>query len=176
VFAAIDFETADHGRDSACAIGVVLVRDGRITDRFSALIRPPRSRVMFTEYHGLTWAMLRDQPGFASVWPQVALLLEPAQFLAAHNAPFDRRILHGCCEAFACPRPPQEFHCTYRLTKKLWPGGPSYKLPDICRRLRIPQVHHHAADADAEACARLMLSVLEKERLIAQTEGCDASF
>ena len=43
-FVAIDFETADPGADSACAIGVVRVRDGRIAERIARLIRPPRQR------------------------------------------------------------------------------------------------------------------------------------
>ena len=32
-FAAIDFETADYGRDSACAVAVVRVEGGVIVDR-----------------------------------------------------------------------------------------------------------------------------------------------
>ena len=32
-FAAIDFETANNARDSACAVGVVIVEDGRSVDR-----------------------------------------------------------------------------------------------------------------------------------------------
>jgi DNA polymerase III epsilon subunit-like protein len=38
-FVAIDFETADHGPDSACAVGLVRVDGGRITRRVRQLIR-----------------------------------------------------------------------------------------------------------------------------------------
>ncbi len=31
-FAAIDFETANNERTSVCSVGVVVVRDGEITD------------------------------------------------------------------------------------------------------------------------------------------------
>ena len=41
-FAAIDFGTADYGRDSACAVAVVRVAGGEIVDRAHFLIRPPR--------------------------------------------------------------------------------------------------------------------------------------
>jgi len=159
-FAAIDFETADHGSDSACAIGVVVSRNGRIEERFSALIRPPRSQVMFTRYHGLTWDRLCEQPGFQEVWNRVVPLVASASFLVAHNAAFDRRILHGCCDAHGISRPPHRIYCTYRLSKRVWPGGRSYRLPDICRRVGIQLTRHHDAEADAEACARLMLAVL----------------
>ena len=50
-FAAIDFETADYGSDSACAVGVVRVEGGRIAKRYQALIRPPRSAFQFTYIH-----------------------------------------------------------------------------------------------------------------------------
>ena len=40
--AAIDFETADHGRDGVCSIGGVLEEDGRMMERNHRMIRPPR--------------------------------------------------------------------------------------------------------------------------------------
>ena len=39
-FAAIDFETANSHRSSVCSVGVAIVRNGVITDRFYSLIRP----------------------------------------------------------------------------------------------------------------------------------------
>ena len=64
-FAAIDFETADYGSDSACAVGVVSVKDGRIASRFHRLIRPPRDRFVFTYIHGITWPQVCLEPSFA---------------------------------------------------------------------------------------------------------------
>jgi DNA polymerase III subunit epsilon len=46
-FAAIDFETADYERDSACAVGIVRVADGRVVRRVYHLIRPPRREFVF---------------------------------------------------------------------------------------------------------------------------------
>lgn len=37
-FAAIDFETANGRRSSVCSIGVVIVRDGKIVDKFYSVI------------------------------------------------------------------------------------------------------------------------------------------
>ena len=39
-FAAIDFETANECPSSVCSVGIVVVRDGRIQDRFYSLIHP----------------------------------------------------------------------------------------------------------------------------------------
>ena len=47
-FVAIDFETADYGRDSACALALVRVEAGVIVQRAFHYIRPPRARMVFT--------------------------------------------------------------------------------------------------------------------------------
>ena len=39
-FVAIDFETANGKRSSVCSVGIVVVRDGEITDKYYSLIRP----------------------------------------------------------------------------------------------------------------------------------------
>ena len=52
-FAAIDFETADYSRDSACAIAVVRVEGLAIVERTYYYIRPPHSQFMFSYLRGL---------------------------------------------------------------------------------------------------------------------------
>jgi DNA polymerase III epsilon subunit-like protein len=38
-FAAIDFETANGKRSSVCSVGIVIVRNGEIVDKFYSLIK-----------------------------------------------------------------------------------------------------------------------------------------
>src|SRR5262245_46477193 len=104
-FVAIDFETADHGADSACAIGLVRVERQQIVRRETLLLRPPRKRFVFTYIHGITWAKVADSPAFAEAWPQLLPILDGAAFLAAHNAPFDRGVLTACCAVGGVPMP-----------------------------------------------------------------------
>ena len=47
-FAAIDFETANNERTSVCSVGVVIVKDGEIVDKFYSLIHPCFFRSMET--------------------------------------------------------------------------------------------------------------------------------
>ena len=155
-FVAIDFETADNGPDSACAIGVVRVEAGQVVHREGILIRPPRSRILFTHVHGISWPMVASAPAFADVWPRVLPLLAGASFLAAHNAPFDCRVLHACCAAAGIAPPPLPFVCTVQVSRKKWGLKPN-DLPSVCRRLGIGLIHHDAA-SDAEACARIVLA------------------
>lgn len=155
-FVAIDFETADYGRDSACAVALVRVESGAIVATEHRLIRPPRRRFVFTYLHGIAWEDVEGAPEFADVWPGLAPMLEGAEFLAAHNAPFDRGVLHACCESAGLRPPKVPFRCTVDLARRKWGIYPT-KLDHVCRRLDIPLRHHDAA-SDAEACARIVLA------------------
>ena len=70
-FVAIDFETADHGPDSACAVGLVRVEGLTVVRRETVLLRPPRRHIIFTAIHGITWEMVEDKPPFVAAWPQL---------------------------------------------------------------------------------------------------------
>jgi DNA polymerase-3 subunit epsilon len=155
-FVAIDFETADTGQDSACAVGLVRVEGGAIVARISSLIRPPRTWFEFTGIHGITWDDVRDHPTFRDLWPQLRPILDGVEFLAAHNASFDRAVMEACCRAAGLTPPALPFQCTVRVARRVWGIFPT-KLPDVCRSLGIPLRHHDPA-SDAEACARILIA------------------
>ena len=69
-FAAIDFETANQCRSSVCSVGVVVVRDGKVTDKFYSLIYPHPYFFSYwnTRVHGLTLEDVADAPEFPDVW------------------------------------------------------------------------------------------------------------
>ncbi len=155
-FVALDFETADHGRDSACQIAAIRVEDGAIVARSVHYVRPPRSTFFFSGIHGITWNHVRREPTFAELWPRIAPIFEGAAFIAAHNAPFDRSVLNACCATARIPAPITPFLCTVKLARASWSLNPA-KLPDVCRHLGIALRHHDAA-SDAEACAHIVLA------------------
>jgi DNA polymerase III subunit epsilon len=155
-FVAIDFETADRYRDSACSVALIRVEGGRISERVTQLIRPPRRQFEFSGLHGITWTMVANEPTFAQAWPRLEPVLRGAEFLVAHNAGFDRSVLNACCAAAHIEPPPLEFKCTVQMARQVW-SLPSARLPDVCAFLDIPLRHHDAA-SDAEACARIFLA------------------
>ena len=156
-FVAIDFETADQGRDSACAVGLVTVINGKIVKRESHLIRPPRRYFMFSYIHGIEWSHVADKPTFAGLWPALKKILAGADYLAAHNASFDSSVLNACCSAASVMVPATPFICTVKLARRAWDIRPT-KLPDVCRHLGL-KLNHHDALSDAEACANIVLAV-----------------
>jgi DNA polymerase-3 subunit epsilon len=155
-FVALDFETADYYPDSACALGLVRVENHRIVQRTYHLIRPPRRRFVFTHLHGITWEDVARQPTFGELWPSLTPFLAGADFLAAHNASFDRSVLHRCCETAGLTPPAIPFECTVRLARQTWNLYPT-KLNNVCDHLGITLRHHHAA-SDAEACALIVIA------------------
>ncbi|MBN1758369.1 MAG: 3'-5' exonuclease [Chitinispirillaceae bacterium] len=154
-FVAIDFETADYGRDSACAVALVVAEKGNIIREFYSFIRPPRNSFQFTWLHGISWSDVADQPDFGELWPEIAPLFVGVDFIAAHNASFDRGVLAACCER--CHQSPvlDKYLCTMRLARRLWDIRPT-KLSDVCGAFDIPLQHHHAG-SDALACAKIVL-------------------
>lgn len=154
-FTAIDFETADVGRDSACAVGLVRVERGKIAEKVMRLIRPPRQWFVYDYLHGITWERVKGEPRFKEVWRDVAHLLKGVEFVAAHYARFDRSVLEECCASARLSPPRVKWLCTRDLAKRTW-GLSSNKLDAVCAHLGIPLRHHNAL-SDAMACARIVL-------------------
>ena len=159
-FTAIDFETANASRESACAVAAVRVEDGAISEKRRWLIRPPTREFSFTWLHGIAWSDVRGEPTFAEVWPEVMRLAEGVEFLAAHNASFDRSVLEACARAARIRVPRTPFECSMLLARRNLGIYPT-TLPEVCRRLKIP-LRHHDPLSDAEACARIMLVALDQ--------------
>ena len=62
-FVAIDFETANNSRASACSVGLVTVADSQIISEEVFLIQPPTRQFLFTDIHGLTWNQRGESKG-----------------------------------------------------------------------------------------------------------------
>ena len=155
-FAAIDFETADYGRDSACAVAVVRVEGSRVVDRFHSFIRPPRQTFAFTDVHGITWRMVAHAPTFQELWPALRSRFDGVDFLAAHNAPFDASVLRACLDGAGVRAATPRFECTVRIARAAWRIYPT-TLPNVCQHLGI-DLDHHDPLSDAEACARIVVA------------------
>ena len=155
-FVAIDFETANRDPSSACAVSVVRVEGRRIERERVSLIRPPTSQFEFTHIHGITWDDVAAKGSFGEVWKTLAPMIEGAEFLAAHNAQFDRGVLVTCCRNTRIAVPDCPFVCTVALARLKWNLYPT-KLPNVCEFLGLP-LRHHDPLSDAAACAGIVLA------------------
>ncbi len=159
--AVLDFETADEGADSACALGIVKISSGEVIHRESFLIRPPRQNFVFTYIHGITWADVKRKPTFQEYIPKIIALLEDVDYIAAHNAGFDRKVLLTCFAEAGHKPPAIDTLCTVKLARHAWDIRPT-TLPDVCDYFDIA-LNHHDALSDANACAEILVEAIAQD-------------
>ncbi|AOZ91826.1 3'-5' exonuclease [Paenibacillus crassostreae] len=175
-FVAIDFETANANRSSACSLGLVEVQDGIITSEQVWLIDPEQDfDYRNIQIHGITANMVQGMPTFHELWPTIEPLLQGKQ-VVAHNASFDMSVLRYCLDQTGVDYPTFQYYCTYLLSKKMLQDMSSYKLNVIAAYYGIALNHHEALD-DARACAKILLKLLEQEQhsdpyQLAKAYGC----
>ena len=161
-FAAIDFETANGQRSSVCSVGVVVVRDGVITDTFYSLIHPePDYYAWFCqEVHGLGPEDTDTAPSFPEVWRQIAPRIAGLPFVA-HNSPFDEGCLKAVFQTYRMDYPDYQFFCTCRASRRHFGKQlPNHQLHTVAKACGFNLENHHHALADAEACAWIAMAIL----------------
>ncbi len=156
-FTSIDFETANAKRNSACSVAVVVIENGRMTDSYNTLIRPPE--MLFDEgnisIHQITPDMVENAPTFAQIWPTLRTYLDN-RIVIAHNAFFDMSVLRSCIWDYHLPKPHFKTACTVQISRKVWPDLPNHKLNTMGDFFKI-KFHHHDALDDAKVCAKIPL-------------------
>lgn len=162
-FAVVDLETtggaADVGR--IIEIGIVLLDDLEVVKTFNALVDPGMPIQPFVQnLTGITDAMVQGKPQFSSLAEQVAEMLKDRIFVA-HNVQYDNRFMRAelkrCCIKYDPPR-----LCTVKLSRKVFPGLPSYSLHKLTESLELPDFNHHRALDDAMAAAEILKLALSK--------------
>ena len=162
-FAAIDFETANEYPCSVCSVGVVIVRDGKIVDRFYSLIHaePDYYQWFCRRVHGLGREDTDDAPVFPAVWEKVAPLVEGLP-LVAHNARFDEGCLKAVFRVYRMDYPDYRFRDTLAASRREFGHAlPNHQLQTVAAACGYDLIRHHHALADAEACAAIALRLLE---------------
>jgi len=162
-FAAIDFETANQHGSSVCAVGVVVVRNGAIADKFYRLIQPEPNYYDYwnTQCHGLTAKDTDEALVFSKVWREVESLIVGLP-LIAHNARFDEGCLKAAFRTYQMDYPDYEFHCTLKASRKKFKGLENYQLHTVSRHCGYKMRKHHEALDDAYACAIIAIKLFVK--------------
>lgn len=158
-FVAIDFETANNYRNSACAVGIVTVTDNVITDEFHTLIQPPLNQYNYHNImvHGIRPEDTLNAPTFEDVFFEIKNRIQN-QIVVAHNESFDRSVLRKTMEFYGLNYSnlnlAEKWECTYKIFKLK--GLTPTKLSDCARRFNL-KLNHHEALSDARVCAQLYL-------------------
>lgn len=157
-FVALDFETANAYSDSACALGLCRMdEDGRTLDSWYSLICPKIAYFdpYCTSVHHLQSADLKAAPRFDVLWPDIRKFLGN-DFIVAHNAAFDMKVLKDTLSAYALDVPPLLYICSLTLARHVWKGRKHYSLQALASGMEIEYQAHNAAE-DAYVAARLFV-------------------
>ncbi|MHA7270079.1 exonuclease domain-containing protein [Arthrobacter sp. HLT1-20] len=163
-FTAIDFETVNNYRASACAVGLTKVRAGRVTEQVSWLMKPLPGYEEFhpvnVGIHGITAAQVRNMPSWHGIYgPMMDFIAGDA--LVGHNVSFEKSVISKANEACGLPAPTVDFHCTLALAKKHLELA-HYTLSDVVGALELPAFNHHDAGDDARASALIAVELARR--------------
>ena len=178
MYAIVDIETTGgHASSNGITEIAVCLHDGlQVVDRFETLLNPgypiPPYIVSLT---GISPAMVASAPRFEEVAGRLHEMLSGAVFVA-HNVNFDYSFVkhHLRSAGFELQTPKL---CTIRLSRKVFPGLPSYSLGNLCRSLGIDVENRHRAGGDAAATVELFDHLLRNdahkhiEQMLRKTSG-----
>jgi len=159
----LDFETtglSPESGDRITEVAALRIAGGEIVERYVSLVNcgvriPP----FITSLTGITQKMVDTAPLAEDVVPELIEFIG-SDTLAAHNASFDEKFLkaEGARLGHACRH--AGLVCSVKLSRRVLPGLPSYKLGELARSLGIIfRGTAHRAEADAEVAAHLLLHI-----------------
>lgn len=162
-FTAIDFETATPEWNSACAIGLVRVEEGIITERYHSLIKPDPCVFNFfnVKIHGITREDVEDAPTFDKVFKEIRPWVKD-QIVVAHNAVFEERVINALFEQYGITCYPENYVCTLYHARATYHQLKKHTLPFVYESLFNDKINHHDPLQDAYACAKIELAILNK--------------
>ncbi len=165
MYAIIDIETTGKTASVEKITEVaILLHDGeKITDEFVTLVNPEKNIPYFiTGITGITNEMVENAPKFYEIARTIVELTE-GRTIVAHNARFDYSFLREEFKSLGYNFR-RRLLDTVTLSRKFFPGYPSYSLGNICHELGIEINDRHRAAGDAFATARLFEKCLDADK------------
>jgi DNA polymerase-3 subunit epsilon len=104
--------------------------------------------------------MVAGAPSFEDLADEIYAMLEGHVFVA-HNVNFDFSFLRHHLKQSGFDLKEKKL-CTIRMSRRVFPGLPSYSLGNLCRSLDIAIRNRHRADGDARATAVLFSKLIRE--------------
>ncbi|MFC0134026.1 DNA polymerase III subunit epsilon [Massilia eurypsychrophila] len=156
----LDFETTGLSPamgDRITEVAALRIVGGIVTERYVSLINcNARIPSFITSLTGITQQMVDAAPPVRQVLPQLLEFIG-SDTLSAHNASFDEKFLKAEAERLGMSTAHQALVCSLKLSRRIFPGMPSYKLGLLSGQLGIRfRSAAHRAESDAEVGAELL--------------------
>ena len=153
-FIAIDFETGNPKRVSACEVGYALVSDGRIIKTNGYLIKPVGGHAPFqSKIHGIKDEHTFNKPEFGDIFSDIKDLFN---YLLVGHSLFDKQVLNAISDHFDL-RLRFAYTDSSAVAKEKLPNLKNHKLKTLAKHCELPKFKHHDATEDAVACANILL-------------------
>lgn len=166
MFAIIDVETTGGTArfEKITEIAIVLHDGDRVVDTFSTLLNPERSIPWsITQLTGITDEMVAQAPKFYEIAKKVVEMTESAIFVA-HNVSFDYSFIREEFSRLGFDFTRKQL-CTVQMSRKAFPGLPSYSLSNLKKHFDIQANRSHRALDDTLATVEIF------ERILAASSG-----
>jgi DNA polymerase-3 subunit epsilon len=165
MYAIVDIETTGS---YAAANGIteisIHVFDGSVVvEKFETLINPGQPIPRYIQaMTGITDEMVADAPSFSDIAEKIYALLHDKIFIA-HNVNFDYSFVNGHLREHGFDLNCKKL-CTVRLSRKIFPGFPSYSLGKLSQSLGIIINDRHRAGGDTEATVKIFQLLLANDK------------
>lgn len=162
-WAVIDVETSGFRPGQARIISLAVLgldNAGRIEQSVVSLLNPGVDPGP-THVHGLTAAMLEDQPQFADIVGDVLEVLR-GRTLVAHNVGFDYSFLAAEAEIAEAELPVDSVMCTVELARRLELGIANLRLETLAAHWGVTQQRPHDAFDDALVLTGVLAAALDR--------------
>lgn len=155
-FASVDFETANWHKTSICSVGIVCIENGEEVDSFHSFVypRPFEFNTNNVRVHGIREVDVYNAPSIEQIWPEIRNRLQ-GKIVAAHNAAFERGIIHALEAHTKEDCGIVDWLCTLYQSRVYLPGLQNHKLPTVYHHLFSENIKHHNALEDARASAKI---------------------
>lgn len=165
MYAIVDIETTGS---YAAANGIteisIHVFDGTtVVEKFESLINPGQPIPYYIQaMTGITDKMVADAPRFEDLAEKIYSILHDKIFIA-HNVNFDYSFIKAHLKESGFDLNSKKL-CTVRLSRKIFPGFPSYSLGKLCQSLGITIYDRHRAGGDTAATVQVFQLLLQNDR------------
>lgn len=170
----LDFETTGLSPGMGARITEVAalrIEGTRIIDRFVSLVNcHVHVPAFITSLTGITQEMVDSAPCVSQVVPELLRFIG-RDTLSAHNASFDEKFLQAEARSLGLVPGHERMVCSLKLSRRLFPGLPSYKLGTLSSSLGIRfSGSAHRAEADAQVSADVLIHIANH---LGRTYGVD---
>jgi DNA polymerase-3 subunit epsilon len=165
MYAIVDIETTGSyaAANSITEISIQVFDGSAVVEKFETLINPGQPIPHYIQaMTGITNEMVADAPSFSDIAEKIYSILQDKIFIA-HNVNFDYSFVNGHLRQHGYDLNSKKL-CTVRLSRKIFPGFPSYSLGKLCQSLGITNNRHHRAGGDTEATVQIFQLLLANDK------------